>query len=343
MPLTLVLGLSPTLPACDRHPPAAVESFSGAAEGTTYHIKLAQPPEPLTREVLQEAITTVLTRIDREMSAYRPDSDLSRFNASQGTDWFPVSGELRELVDVALQVSRETDGAYDITVEPLSELWGFGPQRHVFRVPTDAEIERARLQVGHGHLHSRRDPPALRKDVPELRIDVNSLGPGYTVDRIARALSRLGVDDYLIELGGAVYARGQRPEGGAWRVAIEKPLKTSRVAQQIVGLSAEGLSTAGDYRQYFDEDGRHYSHILDPATGRPVTHALTSVSVIAPIAVEADAWDTALMVMGPERGWALALKLKIPALFITRETATGQSDFKVRATPQFEPYARPPK
>lgn len=280
----------------------------------------------------------MLDRIDREMSAYRPDSELSRFNATQSTDWFAVSAELREVVDIALRVSRETSGAYDITVEPLTELWGFGPKVHAPRMPYEAEIERARQQVGYGHLHARRDPPALRKDLPALRVDVNSIAPGYAVDKIAEALARQGVDNYLVELGGAVRARGQRPEGGAWRVAIEKPLAAGRAAQQIVGLTAGGLSTAGDYREYFEQDGGHYSHILDPATGRPVTHALTSVSVIAPTAVEADAWDTALMVMGPERGWVLALKLNLPALFIARVKAPPQRGFEVQTTPQFEPY-----
>ncbi len=337
-PAVLVLGFGLVLQACDQTPPAAVEAFTGAAEGTTYHIKLVQPSPHVPRAVLQREIAAVLDRIDREMSAYRPDSELSRFNANRSTDWFPVSDELREVVDVALQVSRETAGAYDITVEPLTELWGFGPQVHTPRVPTETEIERVRGQIGYGHLHTQRDPPSLRKDMPELRLDVNSLGPGYTVDKIAEALARQGIVSYLVELGGAVYAHGQRPEGGAWRVAIEKPLKAGRTAQQIVGLTANGLSTAGDYREYFEQEGRHYSHILDPAAGRPVTHALTSVSVIAPTAVAADAWDTALMVMGPERGWVLALKLKMPALFIARVKAPSRSGFEVQTTPEFEPY-----
>ncbi len=334
-----ILASSLAIQSCDRSPPA-VETFSGTAEGTTYHVKLVQPREPLPREALQREIGAVLARIDRELSAWRPDSDLSRFNASRTTDWFPVSAELREVVDVALQVSLETAGAYDITVAPLTELWDFGPQAHAFRVPTEAEIERARERVGYGHLHSRRDPPALRKDIPGLRIDVNSLGPGYTVDRIAAALDRAGIRDYLVELGGAVRARGQRPGGGAWRVAIEKPLKTNREALRVVELTTGGLSTAGDYREYFDQEGRRYSHILDPATGRPITHALTSVSVIAPNAVTADAWDTALMAMGPARGRALALRLKMPVLFVVR-AESARNGFEVLATPQFEPYLRP--
>src|SRR5579885_2342071 len=214
------------------------------------------------------------------------------------------------------------------------------PPAHAFRGPTEAEIERARERVGYGHLHSRRDPPALRKDIPGLRIDVNSLGPGYTVDRIAAALDRAGIRDYLVELGGAVRARGQRPGGGAWRVAIEKPLKTNREALRVVELTTGGLSTAGDYREYFDQEGRRYSHILDPATGRPITHALTSVSVIAPNAVTADAWDTALMAMGPARGRALALRLKMPVLFVVR-AESARNGFEVLASPQFEPYLRP--
>jgi FAD:protein FMN transferase len=261
------------------------------------------------------------------MSTYDSRSELSEFNRRQDLGWVPASPGLLDVLDSASRISAATQGAFDVTVGPLVDLWGFGPQFQTRRVPDDALIERVRDSVGYRHVQTDLSAAAIRKSHRRTQVDLSAIAKGYGVDRVAMILDRHGVGDYLVEIGGEFRARGNTA-GRPWRVAIERPVEGRRVLGEIVVLGNRAIATSGTTRDFFAQDGRHYSHTIDPATGRPVVHPPMAVSVVADTAMEADAWATALLVLGPERGYALAQSRGLAALLVT---AAGPA-FDVRAT-----------
>ena len=265
------------------------------------------------------------------MSTYREDSELSRFNASRSTDWFAVSDETAIVVELALEWGRRSSGAFDVTVGPLVDLWSFGPSPRAPLVPSAEDLAAARARVSLASLSVRREPPALRKELPDLSVDLSAIAKGYAVDAIAEYLSGEGVPQYLVEIGGEIRTRGARPGGGSWSVAIEKPQEETRAPWRILALGDRAIATSGDYRNYFEQDGRRYSHTIDPRTGEPVNHELAAVSVIRERCAEADALATALMVLGPDEGFAWAIDEDIAASFLVRRDA----GFEVLETPRF--------
>jgi thiamine biosynthesis lipoprotein len=297
----------------------------GATMGTTYHIKLPAPAS-LDTQQLDADIQAVLAEIDHQMSTYRPDSELSRFNAAPAGDWFPVSAAIAAVAAAAQSISEQSGGALDVTVNPLVKLWHFGPsgvstagaRRRPFQPPADELIGAVRKRVGYRNLEVRLDPPALRKNVDRLEVDLSSIASGYAIDRLALLLDGRGLRDYMIELGGEVRAAGRRPDGKPWRVGIEWPLP-GPVEVHSVPLTNAAIATAGDYHKFFEHAGRRYSHIIDPATGRPIENALASVTVVASSCLAADGWDTPLLVLGPQRGYDCAERHGIAALFISRD------------------------
>lgn len=318
---------------------AAPLILRGATMGTTYQIQLAAEPASVDRARLQSDIEKVLAEIDRQMSTYRPDAEISRFNRAAAGTWFPVSASFAEVVAAAQQVSRQTDGALDVTVGPLVRLWHFGPNgksnsggKGELRPPADHELAAARKLVGYEKLAVRANPPALRKECDGLDIDLSSIAPGYAIDRLAALLDERRIGNFMVELGGEVRAAGRRADGKSWQVAVERPLADRREMQTAIPLSNAAIATAGDYHKFFEYAGRRYSHIIDPATGRPVTHALASVTVVADTCLTADAWDTPLLVLGLERGYECAVKHGVAALFIAHGDAGGT----VRATPAWQ-------
>lgn len=302
--------------------------------GTLYTVKVVDPPRGADPEALRSGIDGILQQVDARMSTYRPDSELSRFNAARSRDWIGISRELLTVLREAQRVSELTGGAFDVTVGPLVNLWGFGPGGGADVLPSNDAIQAALARVGYRHLHLRDAPPAFRKDPPELYVDLSAIAKGYAVDRVAEFLASQGIGDYMVEVGGEVRARGRNARGTAWRIAIERPSATRRAVQLVVALDDAGIATSGDYRNYFERDGRRYSHTIDPATGRPITHALASVTVIAPSTMHADALATGLMVLGPHKGYELAEHLGLAALFIIKT----QDGFTQRGTPAFAPY-----
>jgi FAD:protein FMN transferase len=318
--------------ACQPAPSSRVVSMTGSTMGTTYHIKYVVEAArgSLEPQQTQPEIERILGGIDRSMSTWREDSDISRFNASNATDWFPVSADLVEVISAAERVSALSGGAFDVTVKPLIDLWGFGQYRGNNGAPTAEAIATARAAVGYQRLHWRRQPPALRKEFPALRIEVAAIAPGYAVDRISDRLAALGAASSVVEVGGEVRVRGRGPDGRLWRVGIERP-DTGGGLDVALELTDTSLSTSGSYRNILMLDGKNYSHEIDPRLGRPVTHRTVSVAVLAPNTMEADAWSTALMVLGSEAGLALADRLRISARFI--DIVEGAS--AVRATASF--------
>jgi len=305
------------LAACGE-PTAPIAELSGQTMGTSYSVKIAPAPAESQRQALARQIDARLSEINARMSTYLADSDLMRFNAATSTDWQPAPDDIVALVERAARVSELSDGAYDITVGPLVSLWGFGSAGSRDTPPTKREIEALLASVGYRHLHTRRTPPALRKSVPGLQIDLSSIAKGWAVDQVAALLVDQGFDNVLVEIGGEIQARGERQPGSPWRVAIEQPVEAQRVAMRVVALRDMAMATSGDYRNFFAAGGRRYSHTIDPRTGLAVQHRLASVSVFADNCTDADAWATALLALGEQRAPALADALGIKALFVVR-------------------------
>ncbi|MFN3565576.1 MAG: FAD:protein FMN transferase [Burkholderiaceae bacterium] len=308
--------------------------FAGDTMGTRYTAKIAGAFDEARAGALRAAVHAALDGVDRRMSVYRPDSELSAFNRARAGAPLPLSAELYTVLAAAQSVSRQSDGAFDVTVAPLVDAWGFGPpQREKARtVPPLARVQAQRPAVGYRALRLDEATRSATKLREGLRADLGGIAKGYGVDCAARALEANGVRDYMIEAGGEVRVRGRRADGAPWRIGIERPDAWPPRAHYVVPLAGGAMATSGDYRIYFEQDGRRYSHEIDPATGFPIEHRLCSVTVVADDCMRADALATALIVLGPERGWALAQAHGLAAYFIERDTGGG---FTGRATAAF--------
>ena len=296
----------------------SIQAFSGSTMGTVYNVRVAAPPTELDVANLQRQVDLRLAAINQEMSTYLPDSEISRFNRHAADDWVSVSAETARVVAAGQQVARETQGAFDVTVGPLVNLWGFGPEGRASEPPTDEAIAACRPRVGHGLLDVRLDPPALRKRRPDVYVDLSAIAKGFAVDEVAKVLEGRSVRDYLVEIGGEVRTRGRKPDGSGWRIGIERPVAGVRQLDCVVELHDRALATSGDYRNFIERQGRRYSHEIDPRTGRPIEHALISVSVLADDCLTADAWATACMVLGPEVALSAARQRGLEILCMIR-------------------------
>lgn len=285
--------------------------------GTTYSIRLAKLPEGTDVSAIHQGVEERLAEINAEMSNWDENSEISKFNRSDSTDWFPVSADVAFVIEAALETSDETGGAFDVTVGPLIELWGFGTGGRHSDPPSDDEIASVRESVGWRNLDVRTAPPALKKRHPKLTINLSAIAKGYGIDAVGELLESRGVRNYLVEIGGEVRVRGTKDGGGRWRVGIARPDSDTFEYDNSVALDDVSLATSGDYRNFFEKDGRRFSHTIDPATGRPVEHSLASASVVAESTMQADALATAIMVMGPEKGYNYAADAGLPVLLIS--------------------------
>lgn len=307
----------------------------GRTMGTFYGVKVVGD-FPGGQQTLQTQVDSLLKHYNDEISTYDPNSSLSKFNQQQTTAPFPVSQEMADIVISAVRVGQRTQGVLDVTVGPLVNLWGFGPDKRPIKTPTDAQIAAARQRVGIQHMHVdvSADHAALRKDVPDIYVDLSTIGEGFGADKVAEFLESRGVHNYLVEIAGASRSRGVNAKGEPWKLAIQKPTDELDEVQAIVKPDGRAVSTSGSYRNYYELDGQRYSHIIDPATGKPITHRLVSATVITPTALEADGLDTALMVMGPEKAMAFARQQHL-AVYLVIKTDKG---FKAEYSESFEPY-----
>jgi thiamine biosynthesis lipoprotein len=319
--------------ACNRDD-TRLRQFTGSTMGTVYSVKVVDLPAGRSPETLGGDIDRLLGEVDRLMSTYRDDSQLSRFNARDSLDWFPVSSETVKVVNKALEVSRITDGAFDITVGPLVNLWGFGPEIHEERVPSDKEIAVLMTRVGYEHVLTRDEPAAIRKALADIYIDLSAIAKGYAVDKVAEYLESVGIANYMVEVGGELRLEGHNARDRPWRIAIEQPSSEDRAIHSVIEVADKGVATSGDYRNYFEVNGKRFSHTIDPRTGRPIDHRLASVTVIADSAMFADAMATALMVIGTEAGYELARRQGLAAFFIGK----SETGFTTRRTSPFEKY-----
>lgn len=305
--------------------------FAGSTMGTTWSVKLVAMAEDFDMRAVRDDIEGTLSKAERAMSTYLLDSELTRFNLDRSTDWIETSAEFCDAVAAAQSIAKLTDGAFDITVGPLVNLWGFGPPGSVARPPARKDIEAMLKRVGHARLHADCTIPALRKDLPDLYVDLSAYAKGYAVDRVADLLDERGLVNYLVEVGGELRMRGSNARGEKWAIAIEKPVRGGRSVQSIVGLTDAALATSGDYRNYFEYEGVRYSHTIDPRTGAPVTHNAASVTVVADTAAYADAIATALLVLGPNRGFEFAERENVAAYLLLR----NDSEIEERMTSRF--------
>ena len=321
-----------SLVGCGEDAAQGLLSFAGQTMGTTYSVKLAEAPAGLDREAAAQAFAGILETVNRQMSTYRPESELSRFNGAAAGAWLPVSADTRTVVAEALRVARLSGGAFDPTVGPAVDLWGFGAAGEGQEVPAPDQVAAAREAIGFAKVEVRNDPAQLAKQRNGVRLDLSGVAKGFAVDKLAAYLDTQGVTDYLVEVGGELRASGRGPEGRPWRIGIEKPTLAPGDLQRIVDLERGGLATSGNYRIFFEQDGRRYTHIVNPRSGRPVEHDLASATVVADSTMEADALSTSLLVLGPEAGMALAVEQDIAAVFVTGRSGA----FSEMVSPAFE-------
>jgi thiamine biosynthesis lipoprotein len=306
--------------------------------GTTWHVSYIAPASAPNIEQLQKGIQEQLEKVNRSMSTYRADSEISRFNALESNAWFESSPDFFRVLTTALDVGRKSEGAYDVTVAPLVDLWGFGPDGSIEVPPTDEQVAAVMSRIGQKNLRLDEKKLGVMK-VQNLSLDFSSLAKGYAVDQVAGWLHAQGVVRFMVEVGGEMRLSGLSGRDDPWRIAIERPESSGRLVEITIALTNLAVATSGDYRNYFEANGRHYSHSIDPRTGYPVTHDLVSVTVVHPSCMIADAWATALTVLGAERAMAVAQAQGLAVYFIRR----ADDGFVHSHTPQFSGYLTEPE
>ncbi|MBS3803743.1 MAG: FAD:protein FMN transferase [Oleiphilaceae bacterium] len=329
--LALVIA---ALAGCSFQSDEEVWEISGPVFGTGYAVSVVMRDDQDRLEFLADGITDVLEEVDSAMSTWRKDSELSQFNnAPDQSEWFAISEPLYEVFSTSLAISSLTDGALDITLGPVVNLWGFGPLGQPEQVPDPEDLASVLDNTGYETIKLREEPPAVRASGRQY-LDLSAIAKGYGVDAVAEYLADEGVEAFLVEIGGEVRAQGRKPEDQPWRLAIEEPVSEERRVNRVVVLENKSVATSGDYRNYYESDGQRYSHTIDPATGQPIEHNLASVSVIAESAMMADGLSTALNVVGYDKAMALATRENLAVYFIVR----GESGFETHYTPAFSSY-----
>ncbi len=305
------------MPGSSGAPPWTVK-LQGPIMGTSYAIKVVgRNLSPADKKPIEKVVLEAMNSVNANMSTYREDSELSRFNASESTQPQQLSADTLEVVSMAQKISVLTGGRFDVTVGPLVNAWGFGPSGPQEEVSDEALSELLSF-VGYEKLQIDSVGQTLRKSHPKTYVDLSAIAKGYAVDKVVDAIESLGHQNYMVEIGGEVFAKGTNPKDEPWRIGIETPSAHAPGIFEVVTLSANALATSGDYRNFYESKDKRYSHTIDPKTGRPVKHNLASVSVLAQSCAEADAMATALNVLGPIDGPKLAEKQGIAALFIIR-------------------------
>ncbi|MEM6711364.1 MAG: FAD:protein FMN transferase [Pseudomonadota bacterium] len=311
-------------------------TLSGATMGTTYSITALDPSGEVVPEALGQAVEATLATVNGQMSNWDPTSEISRVNSAQTTDPIAISAELAEVLDVATRVHAESGGQFDVTLGPLIDLWGFGERRPDSPIPADDDIQSALRRVGLSNVISlSRAPDTLTKRFEDTEVYLAAIAKGYGVDAVAAAVEGFGLTNYLVEIGGDLIASGNNPQGEPWRIGVERPDPATRTVEEVVIVSGLGMATSGDYRNFFEDEGVRYSHIIDAQTGRPITHDTASVTVLAESAMLADAWATALLVLGSERGLDISENLDLAVLFIVRDPMSEGTHFKTITSSRF--------
>lgn len=306
----LVVAIS-LLATCSQAPQQI--HLQGRTMGTTYNVKYVGEAQ----SGLQEKIDQRLVEINKLMSTYDPESELSRFNQWRSTEPFALSAENLLVMQEAKRLGRLSGGALDVTVGPLVNLWGFGPQAQPEKIPSPELITQTQAKTGLDKLQLGSNKAV--KTLPELYVDLSTIAKGYGVDQIASLLESLSIDAYLVEIGGEMRVKGVKANGHQWRIAVEKPISERRAVQRELSIGDNAIATSGDYRNYYELGGVRYSHLINPVTGKPIQHNLVSVTVVHPSSMTADGLATALNILGKERALTLAAEENIATLLITKE------------------------
>lgn len=327
--------------ACSSGQQTKQYTLTGQTMGTSYHIKIIHSQlDDKKLDEIQTEIDLVLKVVNQQMSTYIPDSEISKFNNFKSTNEFQVSDEFFKVLRKAVEVYNLSDGAFDITVNPLVTLWGFGNVSSKFEQPNQIKISQALKQIGTNNL-ILIDSLYIKKQIPELQIDLSAIAKGYGVDAVAKTLNKINILNYMVEIGGEVLTKGLNLRGLKWGIGVDKPTLrnlTSRILQDTLYISNIAVATSGDYRNFFEYENKIYSHTINPKTGYPVTHHLASATILAPTCMEADAIATAVMVMGVEEGLKLLESLEnVEGLLIER---LDEGKFKEYQTVGFEDYSQ---
>lgn len=323
--LAILVSCSPAQPVTDQY------QLNGSTMGTYYVIKFYSK-QTVDSAALQRQIDTELELINDLMSTYRPESELMRFNRHNDDSIFALSVQTHTVIAEALRIAEQTQGVLDVTVGPLVELWGFGARGRIEHAPDDAAIAQSRALVGYNKLNLSAD--GLSKIQPGLAVDLSPIAKGFGVDQVASVLEQNGIYNYLVEIGGEMRLKGSKPAEQPWKIAIEKPVTTERAVQRILVPGDMGVATSGDYRNYFEENGVRYSHLLDPRTGKPITNRTVSVTVLHPSCMTADGYATALNVMNEQEALAFAEQHNLAILLVVK-TDDGFTELTSSA---FTPY-----
>jgi thiamine biosynthesis lipoprotein len=340
MKLMLIVLLSISITACfpSNNSGKSEILLQGRTMGTTYNIKVVSTLEQVEALKLQDKIDLALKQVNQEMSTYIPDSEISLFNQSNAGEVFEISPGFTRVLKESIRLGELSDGKLDITVGPLVNLWGFGPELRPEKVPSESVIATTLARVGLNKLHLVGNQ--LSKDISNLYVDLSTTAKGYGVDIVAELIEANGIGNYLVEIGGEMRLKGFKHTGELWAIAIEKPILDHsgehRGVQQIVIPKDNAVATAGDYRNYFEADGQRFSHIIDPNTGKPINHNLVSVTVVHPSSMTADGLSTTLMVMGTKQGMEFAVKNNLAALFISKT----EHGFSEQFTVEFKQYLK---
>ena len=305
------------LSACsnERHGP----QVSGDTMGTSYSMQWHGEAKSVKIKNIRLAAEQRLLEINQLMSTYIPDSQLSLFNAQNHSGWFAADAELIHVLDQAYSISKASKGAFDITVGPLVNLWGFGAQLEGFVFPSAAEVRIAKLTLDWERIKTRQQPLSIFKPAENVYVDLSAIAKGYAVDQLAMLLDGFEIENYMVEIGGEIKAKGVAEHGAAWRIGVETPMHAGRSVEAVIALNNLAVATSGDYRNYFEHEGQSYSHTIDPRSGYPVQHNLASVTVLHESTTLADAWATALLVLGPQDAYNYAEENDLAVLLITRE------------------------
>lgn len=327
-----LLGLAFFVSCSDKNSLPDEQILYGNTMGTTYSVKMVASKEKLEETQIASLVKAELAHVNDVLSTYIDSSELSRLNQSRALSAIQISDELKTVLLESKRLGVMTEGALDVTVGPLVNLWGFGPDKRVTHAPNQADIDERLSKTGIDLFSVSGN--SFSKKEPTLYIDLSSIGKGYGVDRLAELLERNGIHNYLVEVGGEIRVSGKKLNGGDWRIAIEKPLSNQRTIQRLIVPKNNGIATSGDYRNYFEDEGVRYSHIIDPNTGYPIKHRLVSVTVIHNSAMTADGLATAISILGPEKGFELVKQNQIAAMLIVKT----DSGFEELITEPFRQY-----
>ena len=305
----------------------------GETMGTTYRVTIVDAPEQLTQQALTDGINATLETVNAQMSNWVSNSEVSQFNTNRSTSPVKSSEAFLSVIAAAEDIHIKSSGVFDVTITPLINLWGFGPKTPDEPMPSQANIQQALAQIGHSRLLHRNDSQkTLQKSHPDVSINLSAIAKGYGVDQVAGYLAATGITRYLVEIGGDLVTAGLNVEGKLWSIGIETPDALTQTVQTIIKISGQAMATSGDYRNFFEQDGVRYSHIINATTGWPIRHRTASVTVLAETAMAADGWATAMLSLGQTAGMELAEQHQIAVLFITKD----EKKFIINTSSYFE-------